>query len=99
MKTKKTFFAAMLLAGLVMNGTALAQGVTTEDALTSGAYCHAKFPAIDGRTLDSDQPVLKNAASGDLVDFYGPCDETPTGADQVQEQRLEAQHRMEIGNE
>jgi len=99
MKNTKTFFAALLLAGAVANGTALAADVMSQDAATTGAYCHTKFPAIEPRSLATDNPVLKSPASGDLVDFYGPCNESPTGADQVQAQRLELQHRMEINGE
>jgi hypothetical protein len=33
--------------------------------------------------------------SGDLIDFYGPCDENPVGHDQVQEQKFELAHQME----
>lgn len=99
MKNTKTLFAALLLTGLALNGTAFAQDAMTQDALTAGAYCHTKFPAIEARTLTNDQPVVKNAGTGDLVDFYGPCDENPAGADQVQEQRFEDQFRKQIGNE
>ena len=31
--------------------------------------------------------VLKDERTGDVIDFYGPCDESPTGQDQVQSQR------------
>lgn len=38
-------------------------------------------------TLGSRHPQLRDAQSGDIIDFYGPCDENPTGKDQVIEQR------------
>ena len=34
------------------------------------------------------------AVRGAIIDFYGSCDETPNGTDQVQGQKLEAQHRF-----
>ena len=46
-------------------------------------------------TLDDNQPALKDSSTGDVVDFYGPCDENPVGKDQVQAQRIENEHRLE----
>ncbi len=48
---------------------------------------------MEGRSLASDEPVLKSADSGDVIDYYGPCNENPVGQDQVQEQKLDSQHR------
>jgi hypothetical protein len=97
MKNAKTFLAALLLLGnIVSSGTALAaDGVISKDELTAGSYCHMKFPAIEGRSLDSNNPVLKGPTSGDIIDFYGPCDENPVGQDQVQAQKLDREHRWE----
>jgi hypothetical protein len=50
-------------------------------------YCNLKFPAIRGRTRDSDNPQLKSANSGDVVDYYGPCDHDPLGKDEVLSQK------------
>jgi hypothetical protein len=60
-----------------------------------GSYCHEKFPAIEGKSLADDDPTLKSKKSGDVIDYYGPCTESPVGQDQVQEQKLEREHRME----
>jgi hypothetical protein len=43
--------------------------------------------------LDEAQPSLKRSSTGDVIDFYGTCDENPLGKDQVEEQKIEAQHR------
>jgi hypothetical protein len=96
MKNSKTFLAALILFGSVAaSGMALADdGVISKDVLTPRSYCHEKFPAMQARSLGTDDPTLKSAASGDIIDFYGPCDENPTGQDQVQEQKLEQEHRM-----
>ena len=97
MKSTSTFFAGLLLIGAlgVVNSATAADGVIEKVPLTAGSYCHEKFAAIEGRTLDSDKPVLKDANSGDVIDYYGPCSENPTGKDQQQEQELERQHRFE----
>ena len=52
-------------------------------------YCHMKFPAIDERTLGARQPELKPPTSGDVIDFYGPCDHDPNGALEVADQKIE----------
>ena len=50
------------------------------------AYCHLKFPAMREDTLSWQQPVL-DPLSGNIVDFYGPCDYDPTGVDEIRAQR------------
>ena len=95
MKNAKSLLAALILLGnITASGTALAaDGIISKTEDVPGSYCHEKFPAIEGRSLASDEPVLKSQTSGDVIDFYGPCNEKPVGQDQVQEQKLEAQHR------
>ena len=46
-------------------------------------------------SLDDNKPTLKSPTSGDVVDYYGPCNESPTGKDQQNEQKLEFEHRMD----
>jgi hypothetical protein len=90
MKKAKVIFATLLLLGnIAVSRAALAtDGVIVKVELAPGSnYCHEKFPAIDPSTLDSDQPTLKSSDTGDIVDFYGPCDESPTGEDQVWQQK------------
>jgi hypothetical protein len=38
---------------------------------------------------------LKSAGTGDVIDFYGPCDHDPTGKDEVASQKQEEQRRWE----
>lgn len=59
----------------------------------SGDFCHLKFPAIREETLSWDQPVLQDASSGDIIDFYGPCDYDPHGKEAVRQQKIE-RHRQ-----
>jgi hypothetical protein len=95
MKIAISFLAALLLVGgLGVGGTlAAAEGVISNEVIIPGVYCHLRFPAIREQTLAGDRPVLKDPSSGDIIDFYGPCDTDPLGKDQVRKQRLERQHR------
>jgi len=72
--------------------SARARGVISQDVLTEGSYCHTKFESIREETLASSRPVLKD--SDDFVDFYGLCNHDPLGKDEIQAQKLEAQHRF-----
>ena len=97
MKITKSFLAGLLLVGSLgaVNTAIAADGVIEKVPLTADSYCHEQFPAIQGRTLDTDDPTLKSASTGDVIDYYGPCSETPIGKDQQWEQRLEQEHRYE----
>jgi len=97
MKIATSILAAVLFTGTlgVINTATGADGILSKDELTRGSYCHEKFPAIRQSTLDDSQPALKDSSTGDVIDFYGPCNENPVGKDQVQEQKLEAQHRFD----
>ena len=92
MKVTTSFFAGLPLLGSVgTSATALAadDGVLLKEG--SGSSCHMKFRAMEPRSLDSDSdnPTLKSATSGDVIDFYGPCDESPTGQTQVRQQKMD----------
>jgi hypothetical protein len=99
MKIKTSLLAALLLAGNLGIGSAMAasDGVLLKEPLTPGSYCHLKFPEITNRSLYADHPVLESKDSGNVIDFYGPCDENPLGMDQVSQQRVEdLRHRSLI---
>jgi hypothetical protein len=96
MKIATSFLAAVLFTGtLGAFNNAIAEDVSREQ-LTRNSYCHEKFPAIRQNTLGNDQPALKDSSTGDVIDFYGSCDEKPMGQDQIQAQKLEDQHRLEM---
>jgi hypothetical protein len=97
MKIATSFLAGVLLIGsLGALNTAMAEdGILSKDELASGSYCHEKFPAMHQSTLGDDQPTLKGSGTGDVIDFYGSCDENPTGKDQVWQQKLDQEHRFE----
>jgi len=90
MKFTRLLPAAVLLIGVVgTSATAFsANGVISKEEVAPG-YCHMRFPAMLSSTLNWNQPVLKNSDSGDIVDYYGSCDENPTGDHQVEIQKLE----------
>lgn len=93
MKTTRSFLAALLLVGgFVANGSA-DDVLSKTDAAPGNNYCPLQFPAIEERTLAGNQPVLKSLDSGDIIDFYGPCDHDPLGQDEVQSQRRVPSHR------
>jgi hypothetical protein len=85
----------LTLAGSLAGSALAADGVLLKDEAGNANDCHMKFPAIRPRTLDTKQPALKSSTTGDVIDFYGSCDESPTGPDQVQAQKLEREHRWE----
>ena len=59
-----------------------------------GTFCHLRFPAIQGRTLGADKPQLKPATTGDVVDYYGPCDHDPLGKEEIAQQKeLQAERK------
>jgi hypothetical protein len=78
--------SAMVLVGSLAGSVFAQDGVIVKEDAAEG-YCHMKFPAIRQRTLSSDNPQVKSKTTGDVIDFYGDCDESPTGADQVLEQK------------
>ncbi len=63
-------------------------GVIGAIALTrSGTFCHLRFPAIRLKSLDSGKPELKSPTTGDIIDFYGPCDHDPLGKEEIESQK------------
>jgi hypothetical protein len=96
MKIATSFLAALLFTGTLgaLNNAIAEDGILSKDNASADSYCHEKFPAMKQGSLDDNQPALQST-TGDIVDYYGPCDETPTGKDQIETQKLEHQHRME----
>ena len=88
MKIATSFLAALLFTSALgaLNNAAAEDGVLLKQEDTAGSYCHEKFPAIRGGTLAGNEPELN--PTGDVIDFYGPCGEKPTGNDQVESQRI-----------
>ncbi|MGE5305298.1 MAG: hypothetical protein ACM3TN_18465 [Alphaproteobacteria bacterium] len=93
-KSSKWLISGLILTGTLGLGGAKifaadelpSNGVLSKTTLGEGNYCHLTFPAIRPSTLASDKPQLKSANTGDIVDFYGPCDHDPLGKDEVTSQ-------------
>lgn len=94
--TSKAVISGVILAGaLALNG-AKVMAYEDDDAPVSKSapvslenYCHLRFPAIRQSTLGTNHPQLKSEDSGDIVDFYGPCDHDPLGKDEQANQKEE----------
>lgn len=94
-KTVSLLFFAASLAGNALAG----DGVLAQDRAGDN-YCHMKFPAIRSKTLATNHPTLKSSSTGDVIDYSGSCDESPTGPDQVAKQRFdESRHFSDDYNE
>jgi hypothetical protein len=100
MSLKKVTLTVLLsigVLGIVPLPVEAQEGILFKAQLPGTNYCHLKFPAIREDTLSSRRPVLKDASkdarTGDIIDFYGPCDYDPTGRAAVQAQRIDQQHR------
>jgi hypothetical protein len=94
-KTVSLLFFVASLAGIAVAG----DGVLAQDRAGDN-YCHMKFPAIRSKTLATSHPTLKSPTTGDVIDYSGSCDESPTGQDQVAKQRFdESRHFSDDYNE
>jgi hypothetical protein len=96
MKIKTSLVAALLLVvNLAGSAMAATEVFLFEEevikVVTPESYCHMQFPAITDDSLSSDRPILKSATDGDIIDYYGSCDETPLGTDQIWQQKIENQ--------
>ena len=96
MKRMRSCLMVLVLVGSLGASIArAADGVLLKEDSVSTSYCHMKFPAIRPSTLGDRQPELKDSTTGDIVDFYGSCDESPVSKDQVVSQRIEHERQWE----
>ena len=86
--------AALLVGGFVANGSA--DILSKTESAPDSNYCHLRFTAITAESLAAEQPVTKGPDSGDIIDFYGPCNENPVGQDQIAAQKLDQLHRWQV---
>jgi hypothetical protein len=95
MKIRTSLMAGALLIGSLgaINSARAADDQFIEQVpLAASSYCHDKFAAINELTLNSANPTQKSPTTGDVIDYYGPCSETPTGQDQQWQQKLQAEN-------
>jgi hypothetical protein len=98
-KNSKPIFYGLMLAATFGFGVAKASALENpwvQASMADGTYCHLKFPAIRQSTLYTDNPQLKNSSTGDMVDYYGPCDHDPLGKDEIQSQRDELNMQWQV---
>jgi len=97
MKIATSFLAALLFTGTLgaFNNAMAEDGILSKNQLTGTSYCHEKFPAIRQSTLGNEDPSLKDSSTGDVIAFYGPCDENPLGQDQIQTQTHQSSYPVE----
>jgi hypothetical protein len=81
---RASIVAAVLCAAAVNVG---AEGTVRKVSSASDGYCHLKIPALRPSTLASDAPELKSATTGDVIDFYGPCDYDPKNKEEIAAQK------------
>ncbi len=93
MKSIKTLLGVAVIGvalGLTTAPAMAAEGVISSFKIeTTPGYGHMQFPAIDEDTLWSRRPVLLDASTTDVIDFYGPCDYDPLGKEALLRQRAE----------
>ena len=85
---------SVALLGNLLLSSALFWGVPSVEAqemisaipTDTTAYCHLKFPAMREDTLSWQTPIL-DPLTGNVVDFYGPCDYDPVGLEEIRVQR------------
>jgi hypothetical protein len=87
MKHIGTKLSMLVLAGSLAGSAMAANDDIPVKAAAGENYCYMKFPAMTQKSLATKHPQLKSGQTGDVIDYSGPCDETPTGKDQVQEQK------------
>jgi hypothetical protein len=85
--------AALLVGGFVAAGNA--DVLSKTESTPGNNYCHLRFTAITADSLVTNHPISTGPDSGDIIDFYGPCNENPVGQDQVSAQKLDRQHRRQ----
>ena len=83
---RRTRVRALILAGVLgafATSQAAADGTVQKAASTSDGYCNLKIPAMRPSTLATGTPELKSSTTGDLIDFYGPCNYDPRSKEEV----------------
>ncbi len=96
MRIATSFVAALLLIGsFVASGApAGAEEVRSKAVLTPDNYWRLEFPAIDEKSLTSNASLLKRPRSGDIIDFYGRCNEDLVGKHQQESQQHDLKLRF-----
>ena len=94
MNTAKFFFAVLVLSGNIVATYTPASakeipGLVSKDEGVPESYCSMQIRTSTPESFLGEQPALKHPNSGELIDYYGPCGETPVGQDQPDTQQLD----------
>ncbi len=89
MKRIGSIISLTILLGSV--GVAIADDGVLFQEEGADNYCHTVFQAA--RPGDTATPYMTGWL-GDTIDFYGPCDESPTSRDQMIEQKHQESFRF-----
>ena len=92
MKTAKFFFAALLLSGSVVAtytpvSASEIPGLLFKEEIGSDSFCRMEIMALTTQSFAGQQLISKRPNSDEVIDYYGPCSETPVGQDQSDTQR------------
>ncbi|NIO06946.1 MAG: hypothetical protein GTO40_02740, partial [Deltaproteobacteria bacterium] len=69
------------------------RGVISKEEIFPG-YCHMRFPAMVESSVGTTH-MLQEPTTTDIVDFYGPCDYDPRGAEEISAQKSDRQLEYE----
>jgi hypothetical protein len=86
MKTAKLFFAALLLSGNIVTTYTPANaneipGFLFEEEFVPDSFCRMEIMALSTQGFAGQQPISKRPNSDEVIDYYGPCSETPDQSD------------------
>lgn len=79
-----------ILVGSLMGCGAGRSGAILYQREAGNGYCNTKFRPVG----PSDPGKPGSTGSGDVIDYYGPCDERPNSKDQIAAQRRFEQFRF-----
>ena len=88
MKKTISLLSYCLLSSLLFWGVPRVEAneLVESEVADVGGYCHMKFAPMSEATLFWNRPEL-NTDAEKSIDFYGPCDYDPMGAEEIRTQR------------
>jgi hypothetical protein len=89
MKRIGTTLSMLVLAGSLAGSVFAADNEIVNEQADNN-YCHMKLPAITQSSLFTSHPTAKGSTTADVIDYYGPCDESATSKDMVAAERWDA---------
>jgi len=86
MKTAKFFFAALFLGGNIAmtytpaNANEIPDLLFKEQSVPDG-FCQMEIVALSAQDVAGQGTISKRPNSDEVIDYYGPCSETPDQPD------------------